>query len=375
MLSNISFQVNGFSCAGQVAVFAQDCQQQNQWCWAAAAVSIARYFNAGRPLSQCSVAASVLHRACCQGFVPRCVDQNPAESPCDLPHLTGDALLANRNVGSNTAGGPLLFTDLQAKLAAGNLIACGMDEQTGSHALVVFGHLTATSGSVPPQQLLLVADPLSPGQGLPVLYANFLENRALRTRWRDAWVAGPAPGDPAPPPTSIGTRQTVALSVVVGNLLARTAPARSYGLRVVSLDEVVAGTIFSVAIAARRYFFDGELAGLSCDMPLADGLADWSVPATFQYRDDPSSAAPEVAAPVYLEIPALNIHALELPGGMVQSLTPVFPSLYDRPPIISQVEFAQAIQPKANRVLAAVQALDRRRAELHRQSPPASPHG
>ena len=374
MLQDIQFCSNGFNCVGKLTGYAAECQQQNQWCWAAVAVSIARYFKPTSAVTQCSLATSVLsgelHGAnCCSGLVPSCLDRNPPESTlCDRPRSTGDALLVTGNVGNPVPLGPLGFDDIKQRLAAGSLIACGKDQNGGSHAGVIYGHLTATN-SARTLQFVVAANPLSPSQVSPVLYDDFVSDPVMGTRWSDSWVANAATGNSSVVISTPSQSKIAALRLIVDDVIRRAAPELAnrpaFPLRVVSLEDAAGASIFSRPLAARRFFLDLELAGLCRDVPVAAGEPDWSRVSSVRYRVDPRTVAPEAAAPVYLEIPALHIRALELASGAVKPLTPVFVSLRNQE-LYSKEEFIAAVQPAAGRVLEQVAVLNERLQALRR---------
>jgi len=62
---------------GDQLAFTMQHQQQDNWCWAAAATSIAHYYDASSSLTQCAVANAQLGRADCCG--------SGAGGPCNVP--------------------------------------------------------------------------------------------------------------------------------------------------------------------------------------------------------------------------------------------------------------------------------------------------
>jgi hypothetical protein len=374
MLQDIQFPSNGFNCVGKLAGFAAECQQQNQWCWAAVAVSIARYFERTSSLTQCALATSVLrgdlHGAdCCSDLIPLCLDQNPRQSVlCDRPRSTGDALFVTGNVGGPAPLSPLGFDDIKQRLGAGSLIACGIDENGGSHASVIYGYLTATKDAKT-LQFVVVADPLFPSQISPLLYADFVSDSVARTQWRDSWVANAATGNNSVVIATPSRMTLAALQLIVDDVIRRAVPELAsrpaFSLRVVSLRDAAVGGIFSRPPGARRFFLDLQLPGLCRDVPLSEGQPDWSKVSSVRYRVDPRTVAPEAAAPIYLEIPALHIRALELPSGAVMPLEPVHVSLRNQG-TYSPDQFIAAVQPAASQVLEQVAALNERLRALRR---------
>jgi len=121
-------------------------QEQNEWCWAAVAVSVDRYLNTASTLTQCQLAKSMFPgEDCCN---------NP--DPCDRPEKLQDALMKiGRLRGVETNG--LQFAEVQETVLRQHLPLCVRIAWAGGGA-----HFVAIDGcSHPgePRQLVHVVDP------------------------------------------------------------------------------------------------------------------------------------------------------------------------------------------------------------------------
>src|SRR5690242_18625633 len=120
-------------------------QEQDQWCWAAVSVSVARYFDPTCMLTQCDVAHNVVGQDCCS-----------APALCNSPQPLQNAL-ALEEVGSLRDVQPrtLSFDDVADEIRKGFPIAVRIEWfGGGGHFLVIRG---CRQG--PGIQLLNIADP------------------------------------------------------------------------------------------------------------------------------------------------------------------------------------------------------------------------
>ena len=63
--------------------YPMDLQEESEWCWAAVALSVAKFFHPQLELEQCRIAAGVTGKACCGD------DPSPE---CNVPERLTDAL-------------------------------------------------------------------------------------------------------------------------------------------------------------------------------------------------------------------------------------------------------------------------------------------
>jgi len=185
--------------AGGPAVIAQKIirfriylQEQSQWCWAAVAVSIERYFDRASTMRQCNVANRMLDELpdasdcfpdddkCCGG----CDDCKCCWHPecCNYPARLEDAL-QKIHKWRTTLDRPLRFDEIQREINAGRPICVGITWESGNsgpapkgskdsrhkgHFVVIRGYRVLSSGI----RQVYVADPLNPSA--LVLYDEFL---------------------------------------------------------------------------------------------------------------------------------------------------------------------------------------------------------
>lgn len=138
-------------------------QRQSEWCWAAVALSIERYFSPYSLWGQCGIAAQVLKRdttACCEK------PQNHNE-PAPL-----EAALGAVQRLSKTSRGPLDFKQVCNELDAGRPVCLRIKwTGEGAHFVVLTGYKVSAAGF----RTVDVADPLYPDStrafdGFPTTY-------------------------------------------------------------------------------------------------------------------------------------------------------------------------------------------------------------
>jgi len=129
--------------------FLMEKQKQSEWCWAAVALSIERYFSPYSVWGQCGIAAQVLKNAKDSCENPEGHDQPaPLESALDIVRRLNE-----------TRKGPLNFAGMQKELDAGKPV-CVRIKWTGdgAHFVVLTGYKVSDSGL----RMVDVADPLYP---------------------------------------------------------------------------------------------------------------------------------------------------------------------------------------------------------------------
>lgn len=133
----------------QVLTFSMETQQASQWCWAAVAASVARFYDPASPWTQCVLANHELGRTdCCDGEFNR--------GPCDCPKKLGPSLARTGNLRSRDAG-TVPAGVLAEEIQEGNPVACRVGWRGGGgHFVVIYG---LTAGGQPAPALVHVADP------------------------------------------------------------------------------------------------------------------------------------------------------------------------------------------------------------------------
>jgi hypothetical protein len=129
--------------------FAMEPQDQDQWCWAAAAVSIVRFFVPSSALTQCALAEQVLQLEGCCPKNPTCNKQAALDNVLSqLGHL---------NFGIPSAA---QIETINRELLAGNPVAARIDVDGTGHFVVISA---VDLGA----QAVRVCDPLATTQTLP----------------------------------------------------------------------------------------------------------------------------------------------------------------------------------------------------------------
>jgi hypothetical protein len=131
-------------------------QQEDEWCWAAVAVSISCYLDPdSEPAwTQATLATKVLQE---EGKISAAVNCSENPDLCDCPASLTDALTATGNF-SQTLAAPLSFASLKQQIDNGMPVCAQIDWfDGGAHAIALDGYRMYTSGA----QAVLVQDPLN----------------------------------------------------------------------------------------------------------------------------------------------------------------------------------------------------------------------
>ena len=134
---------------GRTLDFRMERQTQSQWCWAAVAVSVTRFYQPSSNITQCRVANRELGTDVCCADPPACNQDN-----------TLDTTL--RTVGHLRAfeGGPLSFPPVRDEINAGRPLGCRIGWlDGGGHFVVIHGVSTDQSGASV-KRWVAVEDPL-----------------------------------------------------------------------------------------------------------------------------------------------------------------------------------------------------------------------
>lgn len=154
--------------------YTQQQQQQSNWCWAATAVSVYAFY--GRTLSQCELVGAFYGGK----SGTKCCD-TPCSSSCNQTLETAKAF---RQL-SILAGvdGPINFSRVKRQIDNNRPISCGVFWTLGGggHAVVIDGY---TEISSPVIEMVYVQDPASAGEGVCVLYTEFLTRYRGDGAWR-----------------------------------------------------------------------------------------------------------------------------------------------------------------------------------------------
>jgi hypothetical protein len=153
-------------------------QEESEWCWAAVAQSVERFFDPNAELTQCQIANNVIVRRNCCG--------DPVPDSCNVPQRLTDAL-GNRGIDRLQKDGalsrPLSFGELQQQLDAHRPVCVRIEwDGGGGHAVVVTGYQLLSSGA----RLVDVADPLYPD--CTVDYEELANAYQGDGRWTDSFL-------------------------------------------------------------------------------------------------------------------------------------------------------------------------------------------
>jgi hypothetical protein len=109
-------------------------QQQENWCWAAVALSVTRFYNTTSTwTSQCQIASSGL------GFV--CCPPGNHSDDCDIPWFLDQALSVTNNYKTSAPGGPASIVQIQTEIDGGRPLGVRIGwEDGGGHFLCVIGY-------------------------------------------------------------------------------------------------------------------------------------------------------------------------------------------------------------------------------------------
>lgn len=135
--------------AGKTLGFNIEMQEQTQWCWAAVAVSVARFYQPSNTLTQCRVANMVLGtNGCCS---------NPG--PCNIDNYLEDALGAVAHY-RDIEPEPLPFSDVNGEITSDRPLGCRIGWfGGGGHFVVIHGASVDGSGAAV-KRWVAIADPL-----------------------------------------------------------------------------------------------------------------------------------------------------------------------------------------------------------------------
>jgi hypothetical protein len=154
-------------------------QEQSEWCWAAVAVSVEKYFDPDTTLKQCNIVNQFRDEL---GVDPECFPKDDGKCRggcddckccchpecCNYPGVLEDALQKIhkwRNTLGPNPPGPLRFDELQREIDSGQPVCANIEWGSGNsgkkgigHSVVVRGYRVLSSGV----RQVYVADPLNP---------------------------------------------------------------------------------------------------------------------------------------------------------------------------------------------------------------------
>lgn len=163
-------------------------QQEGNWCWAAVALAIKKYFAAESPLTQCSIAGPVLTHEKQITAATSCCD---SPDSCNMPATLQDALSFTHNLREIMANAFLSFEDIKKEFTKSPPRPIGVRIEWpngGGHFIAIEGYREFSSGA----QQVLVADPLYPdGTSSYVDYNDVVECYGAGGTWSDTFLVQP----------------------------------------------------------------------------------------------------------------------------------------------------------------------------------------
>lgn len=144
-------------------------QKCSEWCWAATATAVAKFFG-DSPRQQCQFVSQVLDmgRDCCSDC-----DCTPGSGdPCNQSQNLGFALdQIGHGRGDGTDGLPTMqFSEIQQEIDAGHPVCVSIqweEAAAAGHAIVIYGYDQA-------KRILFIADPKAPaGTPITIPFDNF----------------------------------------------------------------------------------------------------------------------------------------------------------------------------------------------------------
>lgn len=110
--------------------FNMEAQLKTNWCWAATAKSVSRFYSRLTPWTQCKIASQELDKSCCD---------TPTPSDCNVPWYLDKALSRTQNFVSYKSG-TATFNEIKEQLNQGLVIGTRIGwNGGGGHFMVIYG--------------------------------------------------------------------------------------------------------------------------------------------------------------------------------------------------------------------------------------------
>ncbi|WP_167350712.1 papain-like cysteine protease family protein [Methylobacterium variabile] len=178
------FESKAASRSNELA-FRVDHQTQTQWCWAAVASSISRFYDHASPWTQCRVADAQLAKAVC-------CDPQEAESQCNKQARLDEALKKTSNfvrwvVLNNQDDWPgVSFEDIKSEIDSNRVIATRVGwDGGGGHFQAIFGYSESPSG----EKFIRVTDPIY--REVDVAFTEFASRYEAGGWWNVTYFTAP----------------------------------------------------------------------------------------------------------------------------------------------------------------------------------------
>ena len=165
--------------------FVMQYQQEDQWCWAAVAVSVHQFLDPATSgtWTQPTLATQVLHK---NKLIPATVDCSKTPGQCNLPWRLDDALTAVGNLQLPAEAGILSFEALTELIDKQLPVCARIVWYTGNgHFVALTGYRTFSSGA----QQVYVQDPYyGPSYQL---YEDLVADYPPGGSWQDTYMVQP----------------------------------------------------------------------------------------------------------------------------------------------------------------------------------------
>ncbi|MFC5550973.1 C39 family peptidase [Massilia aerilata] len=149
--------------------FAMEKSREKDWCWAATAVSVSRYYNPQSPWNQCKVADACLSLPCCH---------QPAPANCLRTYSLTGPLRKTANLNRYGAGSASL-QDVETEINNGRPVCCHVKWRgKGGHFVAIVGYDLLA-------QQVIVEDPKGNVARLP--YAVFCKSYSVGSNKGGVW--------------------------------------------------------------------------------------------------------------------------------------------------------------------------------------------
>lgn len=129
--------------ARRVSVFAMETQTQDNWCWAAVAVSVARKYNAASAWTQCTLATTFYAQ---HGHAKSCCSNG---LDCSEPQALSQVFAVTGNLAGQALATAVSFDDLAREIDAGRPVCVRIGWPTNppsGHFIAVTGYRVTESG-------------------------------------------------------------------------------------------------------------------------------------------------------------------------------------------------------------------------------------
>lgn len=161
--------------------FQIETQLKLNWCWAAVASTVSKYFFPDLPLTQCAIAEGVLHPGvnCCTDSTSVCDQQAALEAA-----LATVNTLQSKSLNNQPVPGFLTFGLIRKQIDASKPVCARIQwyGEPGGHFVMISGYSISQSG----EQWVDIADPYYDDSTVP--YEQFVSAYLDAGAWSDTYL-------------------------------------------------------------------------------------------------------------------------------------------------------------------------------------------